>query len=277
MSGPDGATGSKFTDLGPRIIAAGVLAAAAALMLSLGTVTTAIFVAIASVIMQQELSRMARPETDLAPAAALAMGGITAVAVLLAVASPFWAVVTIVLGAVVLLPINDMAFGRITWGGFAFIGLACVGAVAIRGADSGLALLIWIILAVVGADVGGYFAGRIFGGPKLWPRVSPKKTWSGFLGGILLSSVVSAIAAPAIGGHIGQFVIFGVVIAAVALAGDLLESAAKRHFGVKDSGTILPGHGGLLDRFDGLGAVLALVLILSGMLDLRMILGISGT
>ena len=153
MSGPDGATGSKFTDLGPRIIAAGVLAAAAALMLSLGTVTTAIFVAIASVIMQQELSRMARPETDLAPAAALAMGGITAVAVLLAVASPFWAVVTIVLGAVVLLPINDMAFGRITWGGFALIGLACVGAVAIRGADSGLALLIWIILAVVGADV----------------------------------------------------------------------------------------------------------------------------
>ena len=274
MSGAGGM--SQFQDLGQRFFAAIVLAIVALAALALGPVATAAFVAIAGAIMQGEWARMARPETDLSPLAAAAMWVITVVAVLVAVASPFWAIALVALGAGVLVLLNDMAFGRITWAGFVWIAIACISAVALRSVPQGFWILLWLILAVVAADAGGYFAGRIFGGPKLWPRVSPKKTWSGFGGGVVLSVLVSLVMALALGGHAAVFALLGAIVAAVALAGDLLESAAKRHFGVKDSGTILPGHGGLLDRFDGLGAVLALVLILALAVPFAPMLGVAG-
>lgn len=120
-----------------------------------------------------------------------------------------------------------------------------------------------ILLFVIWAtDIGAYFVGSFLGGPKLWPSVSPKKTWSGSIGGTLAAACVVIIAG--IFDHAFysfSLLIFYVALSIVGQLGDLLESAVKRSFQVKDSGSLLPGHGGLLDRFDSTLAVgLALLL-----------------
>ena len=115
----------------------------------------------------------------------------------------------------------------------------------------GLPVLIWLIATVIATDVTAYFVGRRVGGPKLAPRVSPNKTWSGAIGGLLGAVVVGAIAATAVGQPMWPFIALGIVFSVVAQAGDLLESALKRHFQVKDASNLIPGHGGFLDRLDG--------------------------
>ncbi|MFK7943418.1 MAG: phosphatidate cytidylyltransferase [Paracoccaceae bacterium] len=137
--------------------------------------------------------------------------------------------------------------------GASYIGLAALAFVLLREVEPfGLISIVWAALVVVAADVGGYFAGRTFGGPKLWPAVSPKKTWSGLGGAIVLAFLTGGIFSWATTGtYFLQVCAVSVVAAVLAQAGDIAESALKRHFGVKDSGTILPGHGGVLDRLDG--------------------------
>jgi phosphatidate cytidylyltransferase len=118
-----------------------------------------------------------------------------------------------------------------------------------------------ILLVVWVTDIGGYFAGRGIGGPKLWPRVSPKKTWAGAVGGVAASLLV-AEAFVAFGlGETGPTLLLGAVLSIVSQLGDLFESAVKRRFGVKDSSHIIPGHGGLLDRLDGYVAAVVLAAI----------------
>lgn len=109
------------------------------------------------------------------------------------------------------------------------------------------------LAAIIGAcDVGAYFVGRYFGGPKLMPIFSPNKTISGAFGGLAAAVIVAVVGSGLIGIEtLWQPVIIGLLLGGMAQFGDLLESAVKRSFGVKDSGSILPGHGGLLDRFDG--------------------------
>ncbi|MEL7216362.1 MAG: phosphatidate cytidylyltransferase, partial [Pseudomonadota bacterium] len=146
--------------------------------------------------------------------------------------------------------------GRIAALGLVYITL---GMMCIDGLRSdfayGFAAVVWLVLVVIAADVGGYFFGRMLGGPKLWPRVSPKKTWSGFLGGLGLAVLVGSIFSVLTPGTFAvKVAVMSAVIAAVSVAGDLLESGIKRHYGVKDASTLMPGHGGLLDRFDGLVA-----------------------
>jgi phosphatidate cytidylyltransferase len=115
----------------------------------------------------------------------------------------------------------------------------------------GFAALMLILLVVWATDIGGYFAGRALGGPKLWPRVSPKKTWAGAIGGFMASLAVAAgFAALDLGRMIPLLLVAG-VLSSISQLGDLFESAVKRRFGVKDSSHIIPGHGGLLDRLDG--------------------------
>ena len=122
---------------------------------------------------------------------------------------------------------------------------------------------LWVFLVVAAADVGGYFAGRLIGGPKLWPRVSPNKTWAGAGGGAALAVGLGGLFSWATTGtYFVQVCAVSAGVAVLSQGGDLAESALKRHFGVKDSGRLLPGHGGALDRFDGLAAaVLAVALI----------------
>ena len=117
--------------------------------------------------------------------------------------------------------------------------------------------IIWLLVCIFATDIGAYFVGRTAGGAKLAPRISPGKTWSGLIGGMAWAAVASAAAGYAFGlGETVHLAIAGAVLAVVGQAGDLLESAAKRRAGVKDSGRLIPGHGGLLDRIDGLMAVL---------------------
>ena len=107
----------------------------------------------------------------------------------------------------------------------------------------------------------GYFAGRGIGGPKLWPRISPKKTWAGAVGGFAASLVVAAGFAAAGVSKAGPLLLMGAALSIASQLGDLFESAVKRRFGVKDSSHIIPGHGGLLDRLDGFVAAIVLAAI----------------
>jgi phosphatidate cytidylyltransferase len=125
----------------------------------------------------------------------------------------------------------------------------------------GFVALILILLVVWVTDIGGYFAGRGLGGPKLWPRVSPKKTWAGAIGGFAASLAVSGGFAAFGLGRPGSFLLLGAALSVVSQAGDLFESAVKRRFGVKDSSHIIPGHGGLLDRLDGYVAAVVIAAI----------------
>ncbi|MBP2312383.1 phosphatidate cytidylyltransferase [Azospirillum soli] len=119
--------------------------------------------------------------------------------------------------------------------------------------DSGLALFLFAMLAVWATDIGAYAAGRSIGGPKLAPRISPKKTWAGLIGGMVSSALVGLGIAEAFDAHLPMLALLvGALIAVVGQAGDLFESAVKRRFNVKDSGHLIPGHGGILDRIDGL-------------------------
>lgn len=120
--------------------------------------------------------------------------------------------------------------------------------------------VLWIVLCTWATDIGAYAVGRSAGGAKLAPRISPGKTWSGLVGGMAWAAVASAAFGYAWGlGQTIPLAIVGALLAIVGQVGDLLESALKRRAGVKDSGTLIPGHGGLLDRVDGLIAILVVV------------------
>ena len=164
-----------------------------------------------------------------------------------------------------------MCRGRLRWlaAGIPYMGLAIAAAIWLRfDPSAGRANLLFLVLVVWASDIGAYLAGRLIGGARLAPRISPGKTWSGAAGGLAAAVAVGcaawgAVPVPApwwraalVGGGIGL----------AAQIGDLLESALKRRFGVKDSGRLIPGHGGLLDRLDGfltaapVAALLALLL-----------------
>lgn len=121
-------------------------------------------------------------------------------------------------------------------------------------AQAGRAWVFLLMLTVWAADGGAYFTGKTFGGPKLWPRFSPNKTWSGFFGGLVAAAATALAFTQVFSPEITATtaVVLGVATGAAAMAGDLWESMLKRRFGVKDSGALIPGHGGLLDRVDGL-------------------------
>ncbi|MGY8711358.1 phosphatidate cytidylyltransferase [Bradyrhizobium sp. 18BD] len=164
-------------------------------------------------------------------------------------------------GAIIML----IARGKFVWAatGFAYAAAALLASILVRkDLANGFSALMFILLVVWATDIGGYFAGRSIGGPKLWPRVSPKKTWSGALGGFTASLAVAAgFAACGIGKAV-PLLLVSAVLSVVSQLGDLFESAVKRRFGVKDSSHLIPGHGGLLDRLDGfVAAILAAWLI----------------
>lgn len=140
----------------------------------------------------------------------------------------------------------------------------------LRHQPDGFKLVLWLMVAVAMTDTCAYFAGRRFGGPKLAPRISPKKTWSGLIGGTVGAALSGWVLGALFGLPLDKAIVLAggaAVLAAVSQMGDLGESALKRSFGVKDSGSILPGHGGIMDRVDGLVAAAPLVALaeLSGL------------
>ncbi len=179
----------------------------------------------------------------------LAMGWIEAASLMLA------------LGLVV---VAVLASQRRAWSGagFLYAGAAQMSSVLVRVDQAeGFVALILILLVVWITDIGGYFVGRGIGGPKLWPRVSPNKTWAGAIGGFVASLMVAGIFAGIGVGKVWPMLFLGAALSVASQLGDLFESAVKRNFGVKDSSHIIPGHGGLMDRLDGLVAAIVLAAI----------------
>lgn len=250
------ATGT-WTDLGPRMVsgAAMVVVGAAAIWAGgwwFGTLAVA-----AAGLMIWELAAMIRPDQ---PVVARFLGLAAASGVVLALAVPggtgLALLALVALGGAALLRRHAAVFAVY---GLAIL-LAAWGLVGFR-ADYGMVWLIWLVLVVVVTDIAGYFAGRTFGGPRFWPAVSPKKTWSGTVAGWIAAALVGLVFL--------RFTTAGPdlpwISAALSLAsqmGDIAESAIKRRMGVKDSSHLIPGHGGLMDRFDGLlGAALLMLAV----------------
>ena len=185
-----------------------------------------------------------------------------------------WPSIWAVLAGTALVLLANLLISRIQalWlaGGTLYIGLALVSFLWLRELPGqGLTLILWVLIAVWAVDIGAYFAGRRIGGPKLAPAISPNKTWAGLIGGALAAAVVSGVATVWLTQPLLIMIPAGIVLAVVAQSGDLLESWCKRHFGVKDSSHVIPGHGGILDRVDGLLAVLPLVSVFIWALEVR--------
>jgi len=136
--------------------------------------------------------------------------------------------------------------------GFMYVVIPSVCLVYIRDLEHGLTVMLWLVLSVWATDIGAYFVGTTLKGPKIFPKISPKKSWSGLVGGMISAGCVGYyfhLQTPMY--HI-NFYIMSFAIALVSQIGDFIESAIKRNFKVKDSGNLIPGHGGLMDRLDGL-------------------------
>lgn len=160
--------------------------------------------------------------------------------------------------------LGALLFGAITrrlsaLGGFLYVGVPAFALIVLDWAWLGLVL--WVMVVTWSTDIFAFFAGRSLGGPKLAPRISPAKTWSGLGGGVIGAAVCGALTADWL--SLGApFLYIGGPMAILAQAGDLYESWLKRRAGVKDSGSMLPGHGGVLDRVDGLVPVVVVTLAL---------------
>jgi phosphatidate cytidylyltransferase len=202
---------------------------------------------------------------SLGPAGLLSMAAIGLSVLLAATGRYFPGLALLALGAVsVTWMAGRMDPGRAIpggplWQGFGvlYVGLPCIAILWVRASpDGGLPALLWILVLVIAVDSGAFAAGRLIGGPKLAPRISPNKTWAGLAGGVAAAMVIGWLAAALLG--LPQRLLLVLISAGMAVveqAGDLAESAFKRRFGVKDSSRLIPGHGGFLDRLDGLLAV----------------------
>lgn len=248
---------STWTDLGPRMVSGAAMVVVGAAAIWAGSWWFGALAVVAAGLMIWELAAMIRPDQ---PVMARFLGLAAASGVVLALVVP--GVTGLALLALVAL--GGAALLRRHAAVFAVYGLAILlaawGLVGFR-ADYGMVWLIWLVLVVVVTDIAGYFAGRTFGGPRFWPAVSPKKTWSGTVAGWIAAALVGLVFL--------RFTTAGPdlpwISAALSLAsqmGDIAESAIKRRMGVKDSSHLIPGHGGLMDRFDGLlGAALLMLAV----------------
>ncbi|MDP1874750.1 phosphatidate cytidylyltransferase [Phenylobacterium sp.] len=142
----------------------------------------------------------------------------------------------------------DAAFGVV------YIGIPCLALVWLRGTPEGALWVLMLFAVTWSADIAAFLVGSLLKGPKLWPRFSPNKTWSGFVGGLAASTATGALCSALFGVGMGPVTgaVIGFMGGLATMGGDLWESMLKRRFGVKDSGDLIPGHGGLLDRVDGL-------------------------
>lgn len=186
--------------------------------------------------------------------AALAASGTIALAVIGFSVALGWLGLASLIGLLGLAWIGFLAGEKRFWAvaGFLYAAAALVASVLMRQDPvNGFVALMFVLLLVWASDIGGYFAGRGIGGPKLWPRVSPKKTWAGAVGAFAASLAVAGGFATFGLGKAVPLLLLAALLSVVSQAGDLFESAVKRRFGVKDSSHLIPGHGGLMDRLDG--------------------------
>lgn len=163
--------------------------------------------------------------------------------------------IVICFAGLILIGIWEYTIRKSLWGvlGIIYAAFPFIALCALRAGNYGSLIILLLFATVWGADTLAYFSGKTFGGPKLAPKISPGKTWAGFFGGVIGACILAAAVLYGFNFKITvSSLLFIVAIALFAQIGDLFESGLKRHFGVKDSGRIIPGHGGVLDRIDGL-------------------------
>jgi phosphatidate cytidylyltransferase len=247
---------ARWEDLAVRVVSAIVLAAIGAAVIWAGGFWLTAFVSICAGAMIWEAATMTAPErrTEALVLALLAGGLLVAI---IYRHDPVWLALLFVPAIV-----GAIRSRKARWGYFGIssgIMFAAYGMIAFREA-MGLAFVVWVVAVVAVVDLAGYFGGRMIGGPKFWPRISPKKTWSGTISGWVGAAAVGAV-----------FVVsdlaplwtipFSALLGFASQMGDISESALKRKVGVKDASKLIPGHGGVMDRFDGLAGGLLFLLV----------------
>ena len=251
---PATASGVKSAELRTRIISALVLAPIALGLTWFGGWPFAALLGVAAVLMAWELSTLL---PGISMTMRIMLAGFALIAIgLTAIGGPFVALLVSLAGLTFAITISILTSAPVSSPAIAFpyLILPLVSLLWLReGDDYGRIALFWLLFTVWATDTFAYFAGRSIGGPKLAPRLSPNKTWAGLIGGMVGAALVGAITAIwfSLGSAFGLAIV-SALIAVIAQAGDIFESALKRRAGVKDSGKVIPGHGGILDRVDGL-------------------------
>ncbi|MBT8408549.1 MAG: phosphatidate cytidylyltransferase [Alphaproteobacteria bacterium] len=249
------ASPGRWDDLATRLVSGATVAVIGLTAVWIGGATFHVFAALICGAMVWELARMLGGG-PMSIWVALAAGLALFVAGLLPPGFALPLLIAPALAGVGRLEHNRTTFALFTVG----ILLAGYGLMLLRD-DFGFTWMIWLALIVIATDICGYFAGRFIGGPKFWPRVSPKKTWSGTTAGWLGAALI-AVGFVLFAGAGWQLVGISVALSMASQLGDIAESAVKRKAGVKDSSNLIPGHGGVFDRFDAmLGASLFLLLV----------------
>lgn len=240
-----------------RIATGLVLIAAALTAVWLGGRVFSALIAAATLVMFAEWAMMHRLGRGVRLAGLVLLAGVI---MLMQMVSPSEAVAALAGGAGLLgLFARRMQKGAGFWtaAGVLYCGLPAVSLIWVRSLSLGLAATVFLLVCVWATDIAAYFTGRAIGGPKLAPSISPNKTWAGAIGGIVgAMAIAGGMAAVYLarrdGIGTGYFIGLAGALAVLSVLGDLLESGLKRRAGVKDSGTLLPGHGGVMDRLDGL-------------------------
>lgn len=247
-------------DLGPRVASGIVLAAIAVTAIWFGALPLAVLLAVVGGIVAWEWGHIVRgAELDAAMSAHVATVIAGIVLTGLGLAGP--ALLGVIIGTILT---GLLSFGRhsvLSSVGVLFAALPGIALLWLRSDEPlGRTAVYFIVAAVAATDIFAYFSGRMIGGPKLWPRVSPNKTWAGLLGGVFAAALTGLATSFAVTGSSPvHLTVMGAGLAVVAQAGDLAESALKRRFGTKDASGLIPGHGGFMDRVDGLATAAIVV------------------
>jgi phosphatidate cytidylyltransferase len=242
-------------DFVPRLASGLAMGAVVALFTFSGAVPFALLVVAVAMVLSWEWGRLVHGrEADLV--IAVHVGAVGVAAVLAALGFVGLGLLALPIGAILAMLLSLGRNSLYSALGVFYAGLPGVALIWLRSdATLGLHAVIFVIIVVIASDTAGFLSGRLMGGPKLWQRVTPNKTWAGVIGALVASSIVGALfwfAVP--DGSAVRLAAEGAMLSLVAQAGDLAESAIKRRFGAKDSSSLIPGHGGVMDRVDGLAA-----------------------
>lgn len=255
----------KLSDLRLRFISALVLGPLVLLITYLGNLPFAALTLVASGLFLWEWFTITGTQAK-SPSSLTGFATLFAIGVLTVAGHPDLGLGAMVAGALIAYALGGFSkAGRWAIEGILYSGLALFSLLVLREGSNGLLVAFFLLFVVWATDIFAYFTGRALGGPKLWPRVSPKKTWSGAIGGLVLATVFGAgVAFVANAQDLMLWALLAAGLSVVSQAGDLLESAIKRRFDVKDSSKLIPGHGGIMDRIDGLVAA-AIFAVLIGL------------
>jgi phosphatidate cytidylyltransferase len=254
---PDQPQGANWRDLGVRTLSSAILIPAVLLDVWLGGIWFHLLVALLAVMMAHEWTNIVhdRSSAQFALHAAAALCG-AFLPLSLDWSETLLVVAVIAAMSAILALLQKRTLLVWVLAGVPYVGLPAMAFVILRDSTkAGMLIIMWLLAVVWAADICAYFAGRLIGGAKLAPRISPKKTWAG-LWGAIAGGVAVGLVVGWVAGSVNLFLlaVLGGVLGVVEQSGDLFESALKRYHGIKDSGRLIPGHGGVLDRVDGLVA-----------------------